>query len=155
MQRSLTAAAPAPSARHAKPALRTRITWWFLVVVLGVHAALAVGQPVFAGALLSGNADAIGFHEAGGEMMHLACFVQLPATVLFWRPGRGPLWPALLTVLLAVAEGAQIGLGEAHQLGIHIPLGVLIVGWVVALFVWSITWRVRQGRRFRLAETAR
>lgn len=148
MRQSATAPTPT-AARRPRPPLRTRITWWFLVVVLGIHATLAVGQPIFAGALLSGNADAITFHETGGEMMHLASFAQLPISVLFWRPGRGPWWPALATVLLVVAEGAQIGLGQAHQLAIHVPLGVLIVGSVIALFVWSVTWRVGVGRRFR------
>lgn len=155
MQRSVRTPTTTSSPGRAKPALRTRVTWWILVVVLGVHATLAVGQPIFAGALLSGNADAISFHQTGGEMMHLTCFTQLPVAVLFWRPGRGPIWPALQTVLLVVAEGAQIGLGEAHQLLIHVPLGVLIVGSVVAMFVWSIIWRVRLGRRSRGAGTAR
>lgn len=123
--------------------------WWFLVVTLAVHAALATGQPIFAGALLSGNADAIDFHETGGELMHLTCFAQLPITVLFWRPGRGPLWPALVTVLLVVGEGVQIGLGEAQQLAVHVPLGVGIVGTVIALFLWSVAWRARLGRRLR------
>lgn len=151
-----TATAPTPTASgRAKAPLRTRITWSFLVVVLGVHATLAVGQPIFAGALLSGNADAITFHETGGELIHLTCFAQVIVSVLFWRPGRGPIWPAVATVLLVVAEGAQIGLGEAHQLGIHVPLGVAIVGSVVALFVWSIRWRVRLGRRFRRVEATR
>ena len=154
MQRSATAATPV-SPQRGGPQLRTRITWWFLVVVLGVHAVLAVGQPILAGALLSGNAEAISFHEAGGEMMHLTCFTQLVVSVLFWRPGRGPLWPVVATLLLVVAEGAQIGLGEAHQLLVHVPLGVAIVGSVVAMFVWSITWRVRLGRRVRRAEAAR
>lgn len=152
MSRTTQEAPATASPLPAKSPRRTRITWWFLVVILGIHAVLATGQPILAGALLSGNADAITLHEAGGEFMHLTCFAQLPIAVLFWRPGRGPLWPALVTALLIVAEGAQIGLGEAHRLGIHVPLGVGIVGSVIALFIWSIAWRARLGRRTREAE---
>jgi len=138
-----------------RPRLRTRATWWALAVVLGIHTVQVVGQPIFAGSLLAGNADAITFHEVGGELVHLTCFVQVVVTILFWRPGRGPGWPALATLGLVVAEGAQIGFGEQHVLAVHVPLGVAIVGSVVAFFVWAIRWRIALARTTRADESAR
>jgi hypothetical protein len=150
--------APGPGitpTRASKPALRTRATWWALAFVLGIHTVLVVGQPIFAGSLLAGNADAITFHEVGGELVHLTCFVQVVVSVLFWRPGRGPGWPALATLGLVVAEGAQIGFGEKHLLAVHVPLGVAIVGSVVAFLVWAIRWRISLARTTRASASAR
>ena len=67
--------------------------------------------------------------------------IQFAAAVLFWRPGRGPGWPALATAALFFAEGMQIGMGYTRVLAIHVPLGVAIVASLLALSVWVVRWR--------------
>lgn len=126
---------------------RGPVTRWLFRLVLGIHAVLAVAQPLLAGSYLSGNLDAIGWHATIGSSLLPLALLQLLAAVLFWWPGRGPWWPALATMALIVAEVTQVSAGYSRTLGLHIPLGVAIVGGSVALFVWSLRWRPAEGHR--------
>ncbi|HEX6446162.1 MAG TPA: hypothetical protein VF053_13795 [Streptosporangiales bacterium] len=134
-----------------RPPLRTRVTWTLLFVVFTLHTALVVAQPFLAGAFLNGSLEAMkSGHAPNADAITLtALLLVVPAAILFWRPGRGPGRIALAAPVLFLAEGTQVGLGYAHQLALHIPLGVAIVGTVVAVEVWLIRWRVRLGRRAR------
>lgn len=127
---------PDPDRRN-KP----RVTRVLLIVVLGIHALAAAGQPFLAGAYLSGDVDAIDVHSVSGSMLVLVSLVQFVIAVLFWRPGRGPLWPALATAALFFAEIMQVAVGYVRVLAVHVPLGVAIVGAAVAMFWWSLVWR--------------
>jgi hypothetical protein len=134
-----TAAAP-PVATGRRP----RVTRALLIAVLGVHAAAAAAQPFLAGAYLSGQFDAIEIHGINGSLLAGWSILQIVVAVLFWRPGHGPGWPALATLVLFLAEGAQTGTGYTGQLGIHVPVGVAIVGGTVAMFIWSLVWRPKR-----------
>lgn len=130
-----------PPALTSSPVRRPRLTLWLLRGILGLHAALAVAQPVLAGSYLSGNVDAIAIHGPIGSALIPIGMLQFVIAVLFWWPGRGPWWPALVSAFLVVAEITQVTAGYARTLGLHIPLGVLITGSVVVLFGWSVRWR--------------
>lgn len=134
-----------------RPPLRTRVTWTVLFVVFTLHTVLVVAQPFFAGAFLNGSLEAmkLGHAPNADAIAFTALLLVVPAAILFWRPGHGRGWIAIAAPLLFLGEGAQIALGYAHQLAVHIPLGVAIVGTVVAIEVWLIRWRVRLGRRAR------
>lgn len=144
------------SAPPGGPPLRTRVTWVVLFVVFTLHTVLVVAQPFFAGAFLNGDLEAMKeWHAPNADAIAFsALLLVLPAAILFWRPGRGPGWTALAVALLFLAEGTQMGMGWAHQLGVHIPLGVAIVGTVVAIEVWLVRWRIRLGRDARRAVVA-
>lgn len=135
---------------------RTRVTWALLFAVFTLHTALVVAQPIFAGAYLDGSLEAMksGHAPNADAIVFSALLLVVPAAILFWRPGRGPGWIAVAAPVLFAAEGTQMVLGYAHQLALHIPLGVAIVGTVVAVEVWLIRWRVRIGRRARAAVVA-
>jgi hypothetical protein len=48
---------------------------------------------------------------------------------------HGPAWPTAASRLLLLAVGAQVALGYAHQVDVHVPLGVAILGitvWLLA-----------------------
>lgn len=116
-------------------------TRWALRVAFGVQAAMAVSQPILAGSYLSGNLDAISIHSAiGGNLTPVAFLVLLSAVAHRW-PGRGPLWPVVAMAVLLVLIVVQANAGYSRSLGLHIPLGVAIVGSTVALFVWSVVGR--------------
>lgn len=115
-----------------------RTTRWILRVGFGVQAGLAVAQPILAGSYLSGNLDAISVHSAIGGTLPVVGFLALILAALHWRPGRGPAWPALTMVVLAVLIVVQANAGYSRTLGLHIPLGVAIVGTTVGLFGWSV-----------------
>ncbi len=115
-----------------------RTTRWSLRVGFGVQAGLAAAQPMLAGSYLSGNLDAISVHSAIGGNLPVVGFLALILAVLHWRPGRGPAWPALTMVVLSVLIVVQANAGYSRTLGLHIPLGVAIVGTTVGLFGWSV-----------------
>ncbi|MGI8691491.1 MAG: hypothetical protein ACR2JK_01135 [Geodermatophilaceae bacterium] len=115
-----------------------RTTRWFLRAGFGVMAGLAVAQPVLAGSYLSGNLDAISVHTAIGGTLPVVGFLALILAVLHWWPGRGPAWPALVMVVLTVLIVVQANAGYSRTLGLHVPLGVAIVGTTVGLFGWSV-----------------
>lgn len=138
MRSDVSTATAAPDEQRWR---RPRVTRVLLILVLFVHAALAVAQPLLAGMYLNGEFDAIGVHGIVGSALSGWVMVQLLVAVLFWRPGRGPWWPALATAALLFLEGLQLGMGYSGQLAVHIPLGVAIVGGTVAMFVWSLVWR--------------
>lgn len=107
-----------------------------LRVVVLVHAALAVAQPVAAGAVLQASTVGLTVHRAVGGTLVLVAMVQAVVAVLAWR--RLPAWTVGLCALLVVAEVAQAALGATGLLAVHVPLGVAIVGTSVALAVWAV-----------------
>jgi hypothetical protein len=113
-----------------------------LRAVVTVHALAVFAQPVLAGQFLAGNLDMLGVHSGVAVLIELLGLVQIPFAVLLWRPGRGPLWPTGVSVLLFFAEGMQAGFGYARMLALHVPLGVAIVGAMLLLLVW--VWRPRR-----------
>lgn len=132
----------------AAPPGGPRSTRWLLVVVVLLHAAAAVAQPLLAGRYFSGDVDSMSTHSLNGTiLLPTLCLVQFVAAVLFWRPGRGPGWPILVTVVLFLAEGLQIGMGYSRTLDVHIPLGVGIVSTCIGMAVWSLVWRPRPRKR--------
>jgi hypothetical protein len=104
-----------------------------------VEVLLALAQPVLAGGFLSGHYALLAWHAANATATGLTATVMTAAGVLLWRPGRGPLWPALASAALFGLEALQIALGYARVLAVHIPLGVAIIGCLALLTVWA--WR--------------
>lgn len=133
-----------------KPLARTRVTWVILLITASLHAAVAVTQPILAGAYLNGELAAMQVHgPLGSGLVAVTMFLLAPAAVLFILPGKGSFWPAIITVLLFFGEGLQIGMGYTRQFGIHIPLGVAIVGTAVALVWYLVAWRYRLAKKLR------
>lgn len=112
-----------------------------MVVIVGIHAAIAFNQSILAGAYLSGSLDAMEWHGALGSALAAVTMLQGVACLLFFFPGRGPIWPLLVSILLFFVEGLQIGMGYARTLGLHIPLGVAIIVTIIGMFWWSLRWK--------------
>lgn len=120
---------------------------WSFRVAVTVEAALAFGQPVWAGGFLAGNYDLLAVHRDFGRYTGAAAIVALVVAILLWRPGRGPGWPAAVCAALLGAVVAQIALGFTRVLAIHIPLGVTIIAATAFLLVWA--WCPARGRGVR------
>lgn len=113
--------------------------------VVTLHALAAVAQPVLAGQFLEGNFDMLAWHSANAVLVQMFGLCQIVAAVLLRWPGRGPLWPLPVSVLLFLAEAAQATFGYIRMLDLHVPLGVAIVGTATWMAFW--VWRPRLGRR--------
>lgn len=94
-------------------------------------------QAVFAGRFLSGDFGMLNAHQHNAlfGVLPLA-LVQVVVAVLYWAAGGGRGWPALASLALLVADAVQMILGFARQIGVHIPLGVLIIALGALLLVW-------------------
>lgn len=120
----------------------TEIPTWPLSVyrlVASISAVLVLNQAVLAGRFLGGEYGAVGLHAQNGIITLASMGVQAIAAGVLWVRGNGPLWIVPGTLGLALATGAQLGLGYAHNIGIHVPLGVTIMALSTLVLVWS--WR--------------
>ena len=64
---------------------------------------------------------------------------MLVTAILHWRPGRGPVWPALISLLYFVVLALQTFLGYQRLLAYHVPLGTALIAAAILLLVW--VWR--------------
>jgi hypothetical protein len=108
-----------------------------LRIVITLQVAAILFQAVTAGQLLDGTDSMKDVHGTGAGIVHLTGVVQVILAILWWRPGRGAGWPALVSVLLAVLGFAQSAVGGNHNLAVHVPLGVSMMGLSIAILVWA------------------
>jgi heme A synthase len=104
-----------------------------------VAATLLANQAVYAGQFLAGTYGSLHTHRENATYAGIAVAAAAAAAVLLRWPGRGPLWPALASVGLFGLIAAQIMIGFARVVAVHIPLGVAIIVLAVLLTVWA--WR--------------
>jgi hypothetical protein len=98
-------------------------------------------QAALAGGFVTGNVDLLGLHSANAILLVLTSAALLPATILLVRPGRGPWWPIVFSIVLWWAIVLQVGFGFARQVGLHIPLGMTIMGLASVLTWWAFAFR--------------
>ncbi|MDN5916500.1 MAG: hypothetical protein L0I76_15600 [Pseudonocardia sp.] len=98
-------------------------------------------QFVTAGGLLAGGAPE-SLHAAGAIALHVVTGIVALAAIAWFRPFGGPLWPAVVAVLVFAASFVQAAYGARDSLAIHVPGAmVLTVG-----AVWITAWSFAQGR---------
>lgn len=126
-----TSAEPAPPRNRARPALLV------LRLVATAHAVAIFGQPVFAGAFLSGDYDMLHAHAVGADVTYYLCLAQLLVALVLWAL-RGARWPSAIALLIVLGETAQYFAGLLGALDLHFPLGVALIaltmGSLVALW---------------------
>lgn len=120
-----------------------RVRRWPWLVLRGTLCLLAVdvlAQAVLAGRFLSGDFAMLTAHELNATRFAATLsFVLIAVAILAWRAGGGPGWLVLVAVVLSAAIAGQIVLGFSHVLGLHVPLGVTIIGLTGWLAVWVCT----------------
>jgi hypothetical protein len=114
------------------------VRWPFRICITAAVVLLA-DQAVFAGQFLSGSFGALHLHRENATVAGIVVLVAAVAAVPLRWPGGGPWWPAAACLVLFALIAAQIALGFARLLTVHIPLGVLIIAGAGWLAVWS--WR--------------
>jgi hypothetical protein len=125
----------------ARVTRRPQVRWarWVFRVVVSIAALFAFAQAPLAGAFLAGHYDMLALHKNNSTIVDITGVAMTVAAVLVWRPGRGPGWLPLVSVVVLAAEVVQTVLGYQRSLTIHIPLGVLVIVALVMLLVWA--WR--------------
>jgi hypothetical protein len=122
-------------------------------VTVTAVALLTFAQAVLAGSFLAGHYDMLALHRDNSTIAVAATALMLVTAILHWRPGRGPLWPAVLSLLYFVVLALQTFLGYQRLLAYHVPLGTALIAAAILLLVW--VWRpVRRqeevGEHFRM-----
>ncbi|MEU7900787.1 hypothetical protein AB0B45_49175 [Nonomuraea sp. NPDC049152] len=130
---------------------RTTPTGWTLRAVVSAHVVAIVGQPVFAGAYLTGDFDSLRWHAVGADVVTSIGYLQVIVAIVVWIRLR-QVWPFLATMAVVAAETVQYFAGLDGALWLHIPLGVMTVVALVVLFI--AVWRQPLLRRPREARDA-
>lgn len=117
--------------------------WWLLRLGLTAQAALILAQPIIIGRFLDGDFAMLNLHRSNGTIAGILTMGQIVVTLAAWLFGGAPRWLFALAVLLGAAIAAQLFAGFNHLLGIHLPLGVAIVG----VNGWLLTWVWQHGPR--------
>lgn len=131
--------APGPTATTATTQGRPGRGWVIAMrTIISLHLATVLLQAFTAGGLLDGVAGQGALHGTGSAAVHLAGLIQLIVAVLYWRPGRGVLWPVFASLLLLVAGGVQSAMGGSGILAVHVPLALVLFGGVGAMLAWSL-----------------
>jgi len=124
-----------------------RWPWVVFRICCTVTAVLIFDQAVFAGQFLAGSFGALHIHRENATATGIAVLVTGIAAIPVRLRGGGPRWPAYACLGLFALTAAQIGLGFARLLAIHVPLGVAII--VLTLLLTSWSWRAAPGDRRR------
>lgn len=93
--------------------------------IAALHALLVILQPILAGMSLQGAQAALDLHYDNGMLIMTVAVVQIVAALLWWKPGKGPSRAVGMSAFLLVLEIVQFLLGDAGQLAIHLPLGII------------------------------
>ncbi|GAA3263344.1 hypothetical protein GCM10020216_105980 [Nonomuraea helvata] len=130
---------------------RTTPVGWVLRAVASAHVVAIVGQPVFAGAYLTGDFDSLRWHAVGADVVTSIGYLQVIVAIVVWI-GLRQVWPFLATMAVVTAETVQYVAGLDGALWLHIPLGVMTIVALVVLFI--AVWRRPLLRRPREARDA-
>lgn len=113
---------------EAAPTTPPGWAWWLLRAFLTAQATDVLLQPVFAGRFLSGDFAMLAAHRTNATYVGVLSVGQILVAFLARRVSRLPGAIVTMVVALGAATALQIYLGFSRVLGIHVPLGVAIVG---------------------------
>ncbi len=112
---------------------------WLLRLIVVVHALVALAQAAFAGGFLDGGPTALNLHQmTGTSVITTISLLQVIVAVACWRRGLQAAWFAVTSLVLFLAEMAQIGLGFTNRMALHVPLGTAIFGVALVLAFASL-----------------
>lgn len=116
-----------------------------LRIFITLQTAAILFQAVTAGEYLNGTDSMKKVHSTGSAFVHVTALVLLILAIVWWRPRRGPGWPALVSLLVLLLGFAQSAVGQSHNLAVHVPLGMTLMGLSAAFMVWF--WLPRSAAR--------
>jgi hypothetical protein len=101
-------------------------------------------QAALAGGFITGQVSLLGLHSANGITLFVTTGLLVVGSILVVRPGRGPWWPIVFTTALWFLIAVQDWFGFARLIGLHIPIGVALMGLISGLAWWSCAYRTRR-----------
>lgn len=132
----------ASTATEHRPGRSGQAIVWALRIALALLMLALFAQVALAGLFITGDVDMLKAHSENSNtgIATLDLFVLLFAILLRW-PGRGPVGPMWVSILLVVLLEVQAGLGFLRLVAWHIPFGVAVIV-VAAVFTnWAFRYR--------------
>ncbi|MFG2076069.1 hypothetical protein SAMN05421874_13274 [Nonomuraea maritima] len=99
----------------------------YLRIVIALQTVAVFLAPITAGLLLSSPSGHV-LHSAAAYTVFTVAVVHVITAILVWRPGGGSPRPIAHAAGFLALTLAQVALGIAHVLTLHVPLGVLMFG---------------------------
>ena len=116
---------------------RTATLWVFRLLTIPQAIGFAL-QPISIGSFLQGSWTAFDLHSVTGGVLVLPSMLTGAVGLLLALLARR-VWLALGSIALGVLTTAQVGIGHAGLVSVHVPLGVALVALAVWLCAWSWT----------------
>lgn len=110
------------------------------VRVAAVLAALSIlWQGFSASSVIVSGDPALGPHETGAVVVHVATGLLAVAAAAHWWATRRAVWPAVVSVVIFAATFVEASLGHGRTLWVHVPLALLIMLGVGAVVLWAFS----------------
>lgn len=132
--------------QKSQPSSRWTATLTALRVLLSLHALAVLTQAALAGQFLSGAEGPVVFHVWTAWLIVALSAAQIVLSLQLLRLG-GPMWLAVASIFIFIAEGLQVGTGYGRFLGVHIPLAVFVFGAVIGMLLWVFRKQPAGGNR--------
>ena len=125
---------------HAARPLTGRSRAWAVLYTLQAVSVLSVLSLAWqfgtAGGMLGGGGTEQ-LHGIGSIVVHVLTGLLTLAAIAYWRPMGGPLWPAVVSVLVFAASFVQAAYGARDGLIVHVPGAMVLTVGVVWVTAWS------------------
>ena len=95
-------------------------------------------QFVTAGQMLADHGGARDGHAAGAIALHVVGLLLVVATALHARAG-GARWPVVVSAAVFVAGFVQAAVGDAGDMGAHVPGALVLTVGTVWVTAWAFT----------------
>ena len=105
----------------------------FLRVASGLLILAVLLQAITMGLYLSGHDSMLSLHRTGAILTAVLALLQVIAALLYFAGNRSASPILATSVAMLVALILQLSFGFAHNVAIHIPLGVVIFGGLARL----------------------
>ncbi|GIH96041.1 hypothetical protein ACFFMN_42360 [Planobispora siamensis] len=99
----------------------------FLRIAITLQTVALFTAPITAGLLLTSPSGRT-LHSASAYGVFAVAVLHLIVAILVWRPGGGSPRPILYAAGFLALVLAQVALGIAQMVTLHVPLGVLLFG---------------------------
>ena len=105
----------------------TATTLWALRAAAVLAVLSVLYQALSASGVIVSGDEALGPHETGAIVLHVLTGLLAVVAAVHWRVSAGPLWPAVLAVVVFGATFLEASLGHKSSLWAHVPLAMLIM----------------------------
>ncbi len=119
------------------------------MALMSINLFMLLIQPILIGQFLDGRSEWLKHHYDTGIGIMAVGTLLLIASVFTWWFARWPIAVIPIVLVVVSLEGYQLSTGLDRNMGIHIPLGVFLIGIFFGLMKWARKQPVGPQRSFR------